>query len=172
MCEYLNMEKKNNFKTLIIGNKIMALIVGNQLISALIIGGVVGLVAVILFPNNDFEPPYTTSQVMSATPGQSLTIEWVGASRNENGIVIVTVRGSVDEYEGKLTVAVRTKDDLEWFEHDANDRYWSQTDENGNFMVNIQFGSNECPIKGGEKYVLRISSGEDSATATVTLGKE
>jgi len=180
MCGDLNMENMDNHNTLTIAKRIMAFFVRNQLASALIIGGVVALVLVVFFPDKDFDRPRTTWEKMPATPGQRVTIRHILASRNEDGIIFILVKGTVHEYEGELAVAVRTKDAPEWSEHDKVEWRYHRHDngdvrqigKSGEFVVDIQFGSNERPIRGGEEYLLRISAGEDSATASVTMGRE
>ncbi|MHC4527544.1 MAG: hypothetical protein ACYS29_06685 [Planctomycetota bacterium] len=133
----------------------------------LVIGIVAGfIVAVIVYLIIGRHPQYSVRISSSQDTGQQVVIkdqELADRTRNPDGILFLSVEGLVMQYEGKLAVEVRPDDVPDWFRQDDVEAV------NGTFKGRIQLGSREWPIKGGERYVLRVSAGEAKATANILV---
>ncbi|MHC4124472.1 MAG: hypothetical protein ACYSSI_12930 [Planctomycetota bacterium] len=137
-----------------------ALVLG--VLAGLIATGIITIVSVIRAPRN------YKIQIMSINEGKKVAIDSksVQEKRNKDGILFIYATGSTQEYEGKVIIEVQPKDVPNWFRQDDAEAI------NGRYIAKIQLGSQEWPICGGEGYILRVSAGEDSARAMISVNKE
>lgn len=139
---------------------IIALSVG--IIASLIAAGIVMIFRFI------GKPHICTVQIMSINEGKKVAIDskTLEEKPNQDGILFIYVTGSTKEYDGKLMVEVQPKDVPNWFKQADAEAV------NGRYIAKIQLGSREWPIRGGERYTLRVSLGDDWARAMISVSRE
>lgn len=134
------------------------------IIISVIAGFVVGVIVLLI---TDFKVSYAV-QIEQQSPGKRhVTInnqEIEDLKPNQDGILFIYVTGATIEYNEILGVEVQVKDTPHWFKQDD-----VEPNDNNTFNARIQLGSREWHIRGGEQYNLKVSAGDDTATAKISV---
>ena len=131
---------------------------------------IIAIIAILIIAiiNGCQKPPSSFQiNIEPLNSGQHIAIDRknIQGTPNKDGVLFVHVSGLTKEYDGNISIQVQPVDVPDWFEQD------DATRSNGKFVARIQLGSVEWPIRGGERYTLKVSAGSDSALAQISVNR-